>query len=130
MRKRVGWREIVAEEEGHQEQPPNVRAETKGSGDKGQEEHHAGTAVRREDEGKGEDEEQWDGAEARARNLGDGAVDALLSIAAGVTCCTPLAEQDIWWQVRLGDELWQGRGMPSHEEWSYTSTDKPFHNHW
>ena len=42
-----------------------------------------------------------------------------------------LWEQDVWWQLRLGDEmLFHGKGFPMHEEWTYTSGHVPFHNHW
>ena len=57
-------------------------------------------------------------------------LDTIVSITAALTSCGALWEQDIWWQLRLGDELLQGRGFPDQEEWTYTSQDKPFHNHW
>eukprot|EP00971_Amphidinium_carterae_P210917 4185018-Amphidinium_carterae.1 len=42
-----------------------------------------------------------------------------------------LWEQDVWWQLRLGDEIvFHGKGFPEYEEWTYTSSDVPFHNHW
>jgi len=56
-------------------------------------------------------------------------LDVAVAVAAGAANCEALWEQDIWWQVRLGEEVMAGH-FPSTEEWSYTAVGRPFHNHW
>jgi hypothetical protein len=56
--------------------------------------------------------------------------DVLFCLAAACASARGVWESDIWWQIRLGDEVWDGGGFPDHEEWTYTSGDKEFHNHW
>ncbi|CAE7720790.1 unnamed protein product [Symbiodinium microadriaticum] len=62
--------------------------------------------------------------------LESAAVDFLLCAFVMSNSMGRLWEQDVWWQLRLGDEILRGRGFPTHEEWTYTSSHVPFHNHW
>merc|ERR1719444_394994 len=42
----------------------------------------------------------------------------------------PLWEQDVWWQLRAGDELWQTWRLQRQDEWSYTAYGAEWYNIW
>lgn len=51
-----------------------------------------------------------------------------LALALGVASLWQVTEQDIFWQIRAGQELWQGRGFPEVDSWSFTAAGKPWWN--
>ena len=40
-----------------------------------------------------------------------------------------LFNSDLWFHLAAGREIWQGRGIPAADSWSYTAAGRPWHNH-
>lgn len=51
-----------------------------------------------------------------------------MALALGIASLWQVTEQDIFWQIRAGQELWQGRGFPEVDSWSFTAAGKPWWN--
>lgn len=42
--------------------------------------------------------------------------------------CWDVWEQDVFWQIRAGDEIISGHGIQQQDEWSYTALGRPWEN--
>ncbi len=51
-----------------------------------------------------------------------------LAVSLGLASLWQVTEQDIFWQIRAGEELWQGHGFPQIDSWSFTAAGKPWWN--
>lgn len=51
-----------------------------------------------------------------------------IALVLGVVSTWQVTEQDIFWQIRAGDELWQGHGFPRIDSWSFSAAGKPWWN--
>lgn len=51
-----------------------------------------------------------------------------VALALGLASLWQVTEQDIFWQIRAGDELWHGQGFPEIDSWSFTAAGKPWWN--
>ena len=52
----------------------------------------------------------------------------LLALTAGACSLWVVFEQDIYWQIRAGDELWRTHTFPTVDTWSYSAAGKPWMN--
>ena len=46
----------------------------------------------------------------------------------GALCCFKLTEQDVFWQIRAGDDLWRTGTFATVDTWTYTVPGTPWHN--
>lgn len=53
---------------------------------------------------------------------------AALSVVAGACSLWVVFEQDIYWQIRAGDELWRTHALPTVDSWSYSAVGQPWMN--
>ena len=51
-----------------------------------------------------------------------------IAVVLGAASLWQVTEQDIFWQIRAGEELWQGHGFPQIDSWSFTAAGKPWWN--
>lgn len=52
----------------------------------------------------------------------------LLALALGAACAWTVTEQDIFWQIRAGEDLVRLRAFPQIDSWSFTAAGKPWWN--
>jgi hypothetical protein len=63
--------------------------------------------------------------------LADDAVPAVALFAAlGALACTVPAQNDTWWHLRSGLEIWQSQSFLVTERFSHTAFGAPLNNHW
>lgn len=54
-----------------------------------------------------------------------------LSVILALTCILPLPPNDLWWYVRLGQEILRDGAIPAVEHFAYTQAGQPvFYQHW
>jgi len=56
-------------------------------------------------------------------------VAMVLAVGAAFACLTP-AQNDTWWHLRSGREMWETRSFLTTERFSYTHFGAPLQNHW
>eukprot|EP01062_Namystynia_karyoxenos_P031841 TRINITY_DN23591_c0_g1_i4.p1 TRINITY_DN23591_c0_g1~~TRINITY_DN23591_c0_g1_i4.p1 ORF type:complete len:619 (+),score=111.01 TRINITY_DN23591_c0_g1_i4:73-1929(+) len=59
----------------------------------------------------------------------DRTVRAVTSVACGLLASWELWEQDIWWQLRAGEEILTEKKLQRAESWTYTVRGEPWHNY-
>jgi hypothetical protein len=52
-----------------------------------------------------------------------------LCVIASLSLLLPIQPEDFWWNMALGRETWQGRGLPAVDTFSYTKSGEPIFVH-
>ena len=60
----------------------------------------------------------------------DTATTALLFVAMAAFACVTPAQNDTWWHLRSGQEMWQSGSFLFTERFSHTAQGATLHNHW
>lgn len=66
----------------------------------------------------------------RARFSEDDLVPGLIFIALATLACTTPAQNDTWWHLRSGQQMWQSGSFLLTERFSHTAYGAELHNHW
>lgn len=60
----------------------------------------------------------------------DDVAPALLFVALAAFACLTPAQNDTWWHLRSGREMWESRSFLTMERFSFTAFGNPLQNHW
>ena len=67
----------------------------------------------------------------RALRLAEGALILLLVAAAFALVCQELDDADIWWHLKAGQWIWTQGKVPTHDPFTFASSDRPWIDlHW
>jgi tetratricopeptide (TPR) repeat protein len=67
----------------------------------------------------------------RARRLTEGALVLLFVSVAFALVCQELDDTDIWWHLKAGQWIWAQAKVPTHDPFTFTSSDRPWIDlHW
>lgn len=69
-------------------------------------------------------------ATVRARFSEDEVAPGLIFIALGALACVTPAQNDTWWHLRSGQQMWQSSSFLLTEPFSHTAYGADLHNHW